>query len=162
MSTSEESSPSYRFISKANNVYKVSVPKPQGGYRYKSIGFKKIGEEKALKIAVAERNKIGKEEWGKFWSKVLSDNTLLARLPRSLEPVLRRANDKKSQHLEYVSNWMEVDSNGSYIKKGRRYSCEKHGKLGAYIKAKNCLLDAHKSNMELLSFMGRNPIVNLI
>ncbi|MCG9576061.1 hypothetical protein L1D14_07390 [Vibrio tubiashii] len=154
-----KSNTEYRFISKGTTAFKISIPKPEGGYRYKSIGFKRIGEQEALRKAIIERNKLGKEEWKKFWHKVVSDWTLLARLPRSLEPLVRSASDRKSPTLEYVANWIERDKHGNPIKKSRRYSIEKHGKLAAYTKAKSALLKAHTSNMQLLIFMGRSPVI---
>ncbi|EMY6611263.1 hypothetical protein [Vibrio harveyi] len=156
-----KSNTGFRFISKGKTAFKISMPRPEGGYRYKSIGFKRIGEQKAIRKAITERNKLGKAEWGKFWHKVVSDWTLLARLPRSLEPLERIASDRKSLTLEFVANWTERDRYGHPLKKSRRYSCEKHGKLAAYTMAKKALIDANQSNMDLLVFMGRSPVVKL-
>ncbi|EPI0765643.1 hypothetical protein ACSYOM_004447 [Vibrio alginolyticus] len=92
-------------------------------------------------LAVKERDRIGKEEWGKFWPRVLSDQDLLSRLPRN-------------------PNWMKY-KDGKRVKAGCRYSCREHGKLGAYTKAKQALLNAYHSDLALLSFMGRAPNVTL-
>ncbi|EMK3344972.1 Fe3+-citrate ABC transporter substrate-binding protein [Vibrio sp. YT-17] len=149
-----------RFVSEGKTAIKVTVPTPEGSRRFRSVGFKKIGREKAIELAVKERDRIGKEEWGKFWPRVLSDQDLLSRLPRNLEPTLRIAPDKKSPVYEYVANWMKY-KDGKRVKAGCRYSCREHGKLGAYTKAKQALLNAYHSDLALLSFMGRAPNVTL-
>ncbi|HCH1696687.1 TPA: Fe3+-citrate ABC transporter substrate-binding protein [Vibrio parahaemolyticus] len=149
-----------RFVSEGKTAIKVTVPTPEGSRRFRSVGFNKIGIEEAIKLAVKERDRIGKEEWGKFWPRVLSDRTLLSRLPRNLEPKYRLSPDKKSPVYEYVANWMKYED-GKPVKVARRYSCLEHGKLGAYTKAKQALLDAYRSDLELLAFMGRAPNVTL-
>jgi hypothetical protein len=149
-----------RFISVGKTAIKVSLPTPDGGYHYRSIGFKKIGKSEAVKLAVQERNRIGKQLWEKHWHRVVSDHTLLSRLPRNLEPVMRIATDRNSSHSEYTANWM-VRVDGEVKKVARRYSCEKHGKLGAYTKAKQALLKAYAKDIHLLAFMGRASVVTL-
>lgn len=151
----------YRFISKSKNSFKISIPKPEGGYFYRTLGYLKIGEEQALLNAIKERNINGKKLWGKFWHKVVSDWTLLARLPRSLDPIKRSVGPKQNDSYEYMANWMEKQPDGRNIKKSCRYRCTKYGKLGAYTKAKKKLLEAHEHHMPLLRFMGRAPIVDL-
>lgn len=54
----------YRFITKKKTCYAVSVPKPEGGYIRRSVGFVRIGEKKGLRKATKIRNQIGKELWG--------------------------------------------------------------------------------------------------
>ncbi|WP_045391839.1 hypothetical protein [Vibrio rotiferianus] len=150
----------HRFISEGKAAIKISVPTPDNSYRYRSVGFKKIGKAEAFKQAIQERNRIGEEVWGKFWGRVLSDHTLFCRLPKNLEPTLRVVPGRKTKTYEYTANW--VVKEGDNLKKvARRYSCNKHTKLGAYIKAKQALLDAYKNEMKLLVFMGRAPIVSL-
>lgn len=150
-----------RFISQSKTAFKISLPTPEGSRRYRSIGFKKIGMTNAVKMAIKERDRIGQEEWGKLWSRILNDQTLLSRLPRNLEPTLRIASDKDSLPYEYVASWIERKGD-TVTKVARRYSCDKHGKLAAYTKAKQALLTAHKEDLPLLIFMGRAPAVKLL
>ncbi|HAV1574506.1 TPA: Fe3+-citrate ABC transporter substrate-binding protein [Vibrio parahaemolyticus] len=155
-----KSNTGYRFISKGKTAFKISIPKPDGSYTYRTVGFVRLGEEKALKKAIIERNKKGKEIWGKFWHQVVSDWTLLARLPRNLEPRHYLASDKESQAGEYRANWV-MRKGDEVVKVARRYSCDEHGKLTAYLLAKKALMHAHKNNLELLAFMGRNSLIGL-
>lgn len=83
------------------------------------------------------------------------------RLPRSLEPLERKAPDKKSPTIEFVANWNTRNEDNEVIKNTRRYSTTKHGRLGAYSKAKQALLTAHEANMPLLVFMERAPKIKL-
>lgn len=46
----------YRFITKKKTCYAVSVPKPEGGYIRRSVGFVRIGEKKGLRKATKIRN----------------------------------------------------------------------------------------------------------
>ncbi|WP_240207704.1 Fe3+-citrate ABC transporter substrate-binding protein [Vibrio sp. CyArs1] len=155
-----KSNTGFRFISKGKNAFKLSIPKPEGRYIYRSIGYVRIGEEIALKKAIKERNRLGKQSWGKFWHSVVSDWTLLARLPKNLEPTLCKASDRKNETLEYRANWIER-RDGELFKVSRRYSCTKHGKLGAYTLAKKAILHANKEKLALLQLMGRGPIVKM-
>lgn len=155
-----KSNTGYRFITLSESAVKICIPKPNGGYFYKTIGHKKIGEEQALKKAIKERNKHGKRIWSKHWHRVVSNWTLLARLPRNLDPRFQYRTDRNSSQGEYRANWIEWVNNKP-IKKFRRYSCDEHGKLGAFMLAKKQLEDAHKDKYELLKFMGRAPIVKL-
>lgn len=150
----------YRFISEGVESIKIQIPKPAGGFYYKSIGHKKMGLDKALKVAISERNKQGKKLWKGFWEDVLTDWTLLARLPRSLEPVFGVRSNKKKLGYEYRVSWNEY-RDGKLIKVFRRFSCEVHGKLGAYSLAKQSLQTAFRDKLDLLNFMGRGSIVSL-
>lgn len=150
----------YRLISEGKTAIKVSVPTPHDGRRYRSVGFKKIGKAQAFKIAIEERNRIGKEEWGVFWSRVLSDESLLSRLPRNLEPTLQVRSNNKSLVYEYVANWMSYE-HGEPKKVACRYSCKEHGKPGAYLKAKKALLDGYRDQLKFLAFIGKSPVVDL-
>lgn len=155
-----KSNTGYRFITRSKTSYKITIPKPEGGFYYRSLGFQRIGESEGLQLAISERNRMGSILWRKFWSSVLTDATLLSSLPRNLEPYQRNATDRKSLTLEYIARWKkEVD--GKKIIVSRRYSCDKHGKLAAYALAKAALIEAYKDKMELLKFMGRNSTVSL-
>lgn len=156
-----QSNTGYRFISEGKTAYKIAIPKPLGGTQHKSVGFKKLGKKEALQKALVERNRLGKELWRGFWHRVVSDWTLLMRLPRSLEPHERKASDKKSLTIEFVANWNSRNADGEVIKNSRRYSTSEHGRLGAYSKAKQALLTAHEANMPLLVFMERAPKIKL-
>ncbi len=81
-------------------------------------------------------------------------------MPRHLEPKLCIRSDKPSLPYEYQASWNEYH-NGEVVKVARRYSCEKHGKLGAYSLAKAALQEAHKEHLELLQFMGRASLIQL-
>ncbi|WP_146107126.1 hypothetical protein [Vibrio diabolicus] len=65
----------YRFITKKKTCYAVSVPKPEGGYIRRSVGFVRIGEKKGLRKATKIRNQIGKELWGVVGIAFVSNST---------------------------------------------------------------------------------------
>ncbi|OCP68460.1 hypothetical protein AKH08_16755 [Vibrio parahaemolyticus] len=156
-----KSNTGYRFISKNSRAYQIKIPRPEGGYLYRNLGYLKVGEEQGLRNAIRERNKLGKELWKGFWHRVVSNWLLLARLPRDLEPKLYNAPDTTEESTEYRARWTTYEVNGEKEEHCRRYSCAKHGKLGAYSLAKTALQEAHKPNLSLLAFMGRTPIVKL-
>jgi hypothetical protein len=79
----------HRIISQTDKTFKISLPKPEGGYWYRSVGYVCIGETHGLELALSGRNSMGKKLWRKFWLKVLNDLNTLKYLPRSLEPVYR-------------------------------------------------------------------------
>lgn len=143
-----------RFISKGVKSIKVSVPLPRTQKKaYKNIGFIKIGEAAAIKKAVAWRDELGLKHWGKHWPYIIANWKTLVRFPRnSLEPIKMHT---KHGTLSYAAYWSERDTNDNTVRKHRKYSTKKHGKLGAYLKAKRALLDAHQDRIELLLFMGK-------
>lgn len=150
----------FRFISKSDVAFKITIPRPHGGYLYRTVGLLRLGEEKALRKALKERDQLGKELWGKFWSKIISDYTYLSHLPRNLEPVFFLDPTDTSKLGEYRANWTKfVD--GKKDKVARRYRVSAHGKLGAYMLAKKELQEAYKDKLDLLKFMGRNSVLTM-
>lgn len=155
-----KSNTGYRFITKSENntCFKVSVPKPEGGYQYASLGYLKLGERRAMRVAINKRNKIGKHLWGKYWEKVRTDFTLLARLPRSLEPrIWTGETGLKYYRFSYVSDVFDKES-GKFVRKKicRKVSISRLGRLAAYAKAKRMILDVYEPDIALLKFMNRN------
>lgn len=148
----------YRFISKSEKQrsFKISVPKPEGGHQYASVGYAKLGERRAMRKAINKRNKIGKRLWGKYWNRVRTDFTLLARLPRSLEPRVW-TNETGLQYycFDHMSNEYD-DEKGRYKKRHRKVSISRLGRLAAYIEVKRLMHDEYESLMPLLKFMNRN------
>lgn len=156
----------YRFISKGKTAFKVHIHTPDDTVLHRSIGFIKIGEEKALKKAIALRNKLGKQMWGKFWTKVLKDPYLMTRLPHSLEPkIIYKPNptqvDPEHRDACYIAKWREFNEEGAYKYRTIVRSINKYGKLAAYSQTKKALLQAHKDSLELLVFMGRLNSIDL-
>lgn len=76
----------YRFISKSKNCYKIHIHTPNDKVLHRSVGFVRIGEAEGLRKAVQLRNELGRDMWGKFWARVVNDETLITRLPHSIEP----------------------------------------------------------------------------
>lgn len=150
----------YRFISKSNVAFKITIPRPLGGYVYRTVGLLKLGEEEAFNKAIKERDQLGQKTWGKFWNKILSDYTYLSHLPRNLEPMYFLDPKDTSKLGEYRANWITfVD--GKRGKVARRYKVSAHGKLGAYMLAKKELQEAYKDKLDLLKFMGRNSVLTM-
>lgn len=151
----------HRFISKGKTAFKISIHKPDDTYLYKSVGFVRLGEEKALRKAVKLRNEIGKAHWGKFWPRILNEHNLITRLPHTLEPELLVVNCglKGSPYIMEVYQAMWSDKDGK--RHCRKYSLNKYGKLAAYMKAKRAMLEAHKDVLELLKFMDRVSTIEL-
>lgn len=147
----------YRFITKGKTAFKISIHKPDDTYLYKSVGFVRLGEEKALRKAVKLRNEIGKAHWGKFWPRILNEPNLITRLPHTLEPTYITVTD--GGKILDVCQAMWTNKNGERC--CRRYSLNKYGKLAAYMKAKRAMLEAHKDVLELLKFMDRVSTIEL-
>ncbi|ELP5898618.1 Fe3+-citrate ABC transporter substrate-binding protein [Vibrio vulnificus] len=150
----------FRFISKSDVAFKITIPRPHGGYLYRTVGLLKLGEEKALRRAIKERDQLGKGLWGKFWSKIISDYAYLSNLPKNLEPMYFLDPADTSKLGEYRANWIE-NVDGKKCKVARRYRVNAHGKLGAYMLAKKELQEAYKDKLELLKFMGRNSALTI-
>ncbi len=156
----------HRFISKGKTAFKIHIHTPDDTVLHRSVGFVRIGEEKALQKAIKLRNQLGKEMWGKFWPKLLKDPYLMTRLPHSLEPkIVHKPNPTQTdpQHRDtcYIAKWREFNEHGEYKYKTVVRSISKYGKLAAYSQTKKALLDAHQDNLELLTFMGRLNSVHL-
>ncbi|WP_432773903.1 hypothetical protein [Vibrio parahaemolyticus] len=147
----------YRFISEAKrgSTFKVTIPMPEGGYFYASVGYKRIGKRRGIRKAVNVRNKAGKKLWGKHWDRVRREFNLLSRLPRNLEPILWTDNTGRRY---YISSYCTYES--IYDRKQEKHalkaSVDKHGRMGAYAIVKRALLEAYKDNLELMSYMNRN------
>lgn len=153
-----------RFISKGKTAFKIRIHKPDDTLLHRSVGFVRLGEEKALKKAIKLRNELGKQLWGKFWPSILNEPNLITRLPHTLEPVLLTTNCGNAENGEYqykidVYQAAWSDKNGQ--RHCRKYSVNKYGKLAAYMKAKRAMLDAHKDVLELLKFMDRVSTIEL-
>lgn len=150
----------FRFISKSDVAFKITIPRPEGGFLYRTVGLLRLGEDKALSKAINERDQLGKELWGKFWKRIISDYTYLSHLPRNLEPTYFLDPKDASKLGEYRANWMKyVD--GKKVKVARRYKVNVYGKLGAYMLAKKELQEAYKDKLDLLKFMGRNSVLTM-
>ena len=76
----------YRFISKGQTAFKIHIHTPEDTVLHRSVGFVRMGEDKALKKTIKLRDELGRKLWGKFWPKVLREPYLMTRLPHSLEP----------------------------------------------------------------------------
>lgn len=138
-----------RFISKGETAFKIQIHAPHDELVCRSVGFIKIGENKARREAVKLRNKLGRELWGKFWPRVLKEEDLFLRLTHSLEPI--------DMGDYYQAMWS--DKKG--VRHCRKRSIEAHGRLAAYTQCKKAILDAHSEEIELLRFMGRLSTIDL-
>ncbi|HHX8304449.1 TPA: Fe3+-citrate ABC transporter substrate-binding protein [Vibrio diabolicus] len=136
----------YRFITKKKTCYAVSVPKPEGGYIRRSVGFVRIGEKKGLRKATKIRNQIGKELWGRCWDRVRKQFNLLARLPKSLDPRLTTIDGKQY----YVARYTKYDESNQKHEHSIKVSVNANGKLAAWTIAKRKLLNAHSDVMDVL------------
>ncbi len=65
----------HRFISQTDKTFKISLPKPEGGYWYRSIGHVQPDELRGLELALNERDEMGKQLWQKFW--LMSDDKIV-------------------------------------------------------------------------------------
>lgn len=156
----------HRFISKGKTAFKIHIHTPDDTVLHRSIGFIKLGEETGLKKAIKLRNELGSKMWGKFWRRLLKDPYLMTRLPHSIEPkIVLKPNPTQSDpdHRDacYIAKWRECDDSGNVYYKTVVRSIKKYGKLAAYMQTKKALLDAHKDNIEILSFMGRVASIDL-
>ncbi|WP_147422115.1 Fe3+-citrate ABC transporter substrate-binding protein [Vibrio harveyi] len=155
-----KSNTGYRFITKSerNTCFKVSVPKPEGGCQYASVGYFRIGERRAMRAAINKRNKIGKRLWGKYWNRVRTDFTLLSRLPRSLEPRIWTGETGLQYYcFDYMSDVFDGDKEEWVYKKvHRKVSISRLGRLAAYAQVKRLILEVYKTDIGLLKFMNRN------
>ncbi|HHF2940539.1 TPA: Fe3+-citrate ABC transporter substrate-binding protein [Vibrio diabolicus] len=147
----------YRFITKKKTCYSVSVPKPEGGYIYRSVGFVRIGEKKGLRKATKIRNQIGKELWGRFWDRVRKQFNLLARLPKSLDPRLTTIDGKQY----YVARYTKYDENDQKHEHYIKVSVNAYGKLAAWTIAKRKLLQAHSDVIDVLMHIEKVSSVQL-
>lgn len=166
MSQKNQPTTAYRFISKSKTAFKIHIHTPEDTILSRSIGYIKMGEEEGLKKAIKVRNELGKELWGKHWSRILNDPTVMLRLPHSLEPkIVHKPSPTKdnpdNRDTCYIAKWREVDENGNYKYKTVVRSINKYGKLAAYSQTKRALLDAHKENLEILTYMGRLSSIDL-
>ncbi|EGR3070265.1 Fe3+-citrate ABC transporter substrate-binding protein [Vibrio parahaemolyticus] len=146
-----------RYIYTSKTAYKIRIPTPDGKGIFRSVGFVRSGKREALKRATKLRNTLGKEVWHEHWDLVLKTPDLLANLPFTIEPTLydQPTGDNTSIPV-YRVMWGEYDPKLGRSKRVlRQYSLNKHGKLGAYLKAKKAIYDAHKEVYGLLIFMGR-------
>ncbi|MEZ8238629.1 MULTISPECIES: Fe3+-citrate ABC transporter substrate-binding protein [Vibrio] len=151
----------HRFISKGRTAYKIHVPDSSITVQHLSVGFIKLGEKEALKIAIKKRNQLGKKFWGKHWKRILEDELLLGRLPRSLEPTLvykptPTLSDPDKKELCYLTKWRVLNTNsGKYQYKTVVRSIGKYGKLSAYIQTKSALLEAYSDILPIIEHIGR-------
>lgn len=128
MSTSKlPSSTPHRFISKHGNTFKVHVHTPD--------------------------DRIGKRIWGKYWKRVLSDETLFLRMPHTLEPT--HGYDKCGNGDDVMETFRAnmTDKLGNKI--CRKRSVKKYGRREAYSQVKKIILKQHSDLIELMLFMGR-------
>ncbi|PJC86031.1 Fe3+-citrate ABC transporter substrate-binding protein [Vibrio sp. HA2012] len=156
----------HRFISKGKTAFKIHIHTPDDTVLHRSVGFIRIGEEKALQKAISLRNELGYEMWGKFWKRILQDPYLMTRLPHELEPkIIYKAHSTKENpdHKEkyYIAKWREYTDDGKCKHRSTLCSINKYGKLAAYLKTKKKLLEVHKDNLEILMFMGRINSIDL-
>ncbi|AUW02765.1 Fe3+-citrate ABC transporter substrate-binding protein [Vibrio campbellii] len=156
----------HRFISKGKTAFKIHIHTPDDTVLHRSVGFVRIGEKKGLKKAIKLRNELGREMWGKFWRRLLKDPYLMTRLPHSVEPkIVHKPNptleDPDNRDTCYIAKWREFNDAGEYKYKTVVRSINKYGKLAAYMQTKKALLDAHKDNLEILTFMGRLNSIDL-
>ncbi|MFC5081069.1 hypothetical protein VTH8203_03954 [Vibrio thalassae] len=150
----------YRFISKSNSSFKVRIQTLEGKVLHRSLGFIRLGEEKALEKAVQLRDELGVEIWGQFWFRLLSEPYILKRLPKSVEPKIIHKpkptkDDPNNRYSCYIAKWREYNMTGEYKNKTMVRSINKYGKLTAYLETKKALLDAYQDRLDLLSFKGR-------
>jgi hypothetical protein len=151
-----------RFISKGKTAFKIHIHAPDDTILHRSVGFVRIGEKKALEKAIQLRNTLGKEMWGKFWPRLLKEPYLMTRLPHDLEPkIIFKSRDPNTSQGYYIAKWREYIGDGQFKYRSKVCSIDKHGKLAAYAIAKRALLEAHKSNIDLLIFMGRLNSIDL-
>ncbi|MDD9197182.1 Fe3+-citrate ABC transporter substrate-binding protein [Aliivibrio sp. S3MY1] len=157
----------HRFISKSerNTAFKIHIHTPDDKLLEKSVGYKYLGEEKALKKAIKRRNQLGREMWKKHWTRILNDETLITRLPHTLEPkIINKPSptmadpDKKTPY--YMARWTEYVDGEKKIKSVIRAITD-GCKLQAYTETKRALLDAHAGEIEILKFMGRINFIDL-
>ncbi|EGR0099777.1 TPA: Fe3+-citrate ABC transporter substrate-binding protein [Vibrio vulnificus] len=156
----------HRFISKGKTAFKIHIHTPDDKVLHRSIGFVKLGEKKALQKAIKMRNELGREMWGKFWRRLTKDPYLMTRLPHSLEPkIVHKPNptlaDPNNRDTCYIAKWRVINDKGEYKYKTVVRSISKYGKLAAYSQTKKALLEAHKENLEILTFMGRLNSIGL-
>lgn len=156
----------YRFISKGKTAFKIHIHTPDDTVLHRSVGFVRMGEDKALKKTIKLRDELGRQLWGKFWPKVLKEPYLMTRLPHSLEPkIVFKPNPTQSDpgHRDecYIAKWRVFSENGDYKYRTKVCSIRKHGRLAAYSQTKRALLEAHKDVIELLIFMGRLNSIDL-
>ncbi len=152
----------HRFISRGKTAFKIHIHTPDDTILHRSIGFMRIGEEKALKKAIELRNQLGKEMWGKHWNRLLKDPYLMTRLPHDLEPkIIYKSKDPETSAGYYIAKWREHLEDGKFKYRSKVCSIDKHGKLAAYSIAKRALLEAHKDNIDILIFMGRLNSIDL-
>lgn len=161
-----ETSTGHRFISQSKTAFKIHIHTPDDTVVHRSVGFIKIGEKEGLKKAIALRNELGKEMWGKFWGKLLKDPYLMTRLPHNLEPSIvykpsPTLSDPDHRDACYIAKWRELCDDGKYRYRTKVCSINKHGKLAAYTQTKKALLVAHKDNLKILEFMGRLHSIDL-
>lgn len=147
----------HRFISKGKTAFKIHIHTPDDKTLHRSVGFVRIGENKGLRKAIKLRNELGREMWGKHWNRILNQPDLITRLPHTLEPTYLTVTDG-GKTLD-VCQAMWSDRKGE--RHCRRYSLNKHGKLGAYIKAKKAILKAHRDVIDILLFMNRINTIDL-
>lgn len=156
----------HRFISHSFNCVKIHIHTPDDGMYNRSVGCLKEGRDKALKEAIKQRNKVGKELWGNCWSMVLNYPSLFERLPHSLEPdIITKKRTLHSGEVRttdyYIVRWKEI-VDGEYKPKSRLFS---HGngndKLSAYSKAKKVMLEVNKEFLPVLKKMGRFNIIKV-
>lgn len=146
-----QTSTGYRFISEGETAFKIHLHLPDDSVFHRSVGFIKLGKKKALRKALKIRNEQGKKAWRKFWPRVLNEHDLIICLPHSLEPNISSCGGY------YVAMW----SDNNRVRKYRKRSIKKHGKLSAYTQCKKILLEAHRDQIELLLFMGRLNTIDL-
>ncbi|WP_338116769.1 Fe3+-citrate ABC transporter substrate-binding protein [Vibrio tubiashii] len=154
----------HRFISTGTTAFKIHIHTPDDTIAHRSVGFVRIGKNKALKKAIKVRNALGYELWGKHWKRVLREPHLFTRLPHSLEPtVIQKPRPTKADphrvQSYYLARWWTYDSKGGKTYNSVLANISRMGKLAAYNKAKRALLDAHEENVQILSYMGRISII---
>ena len=156
----------HRFISKAKTAFKIHIHCPDDTVMHRSVGYIKIGEQAGLKKAIALRNKLGKEMWGRHWKRVLTERDLFTRLPHSLEPrIIYKPNPRvgNPDHKEpfYLASWHEKTSDGKSQYRSKLASINRYGKLAAYNITKRALQDAYADVIDIVLFMNRATTVTL-
>jgi len=69
--------------------------------------------------------------------------------------------DPNNRDTCYIAKWRVMNDKGEYKYKTVVRSISKYGKLAAYSQTKKALLEAHKENLEILTFMGRLNSIGL-
>ncbi|HCG6701213.1 TPA: Fe3+-citrate ABC transporter substrate-binding protein [Vibrio alginolyticus] len=152
-----------RFISLRSDgkAYKIHVHMPDDTVKHASVGCVKLGQKKGLKKAIQVRNKIGKEAWGKHWTRVLKDEALITGLPHNLEPRLVQRIESNGRKLNVYEFQYYERVDGKRKKRLFRRSVDKYGKMGAYAQVKRKIQEVYAEQIALMRDMSRVNLISL-